>query len=69
MPCTYVRGRTARRARCADEKSVCGRCVVRGAPRSIWTVRRMGMERAVRKRERMTCYIEILVNFDQMEII
>jgi hypothetical protein len=33
--------------------------VVRGAPRRIWMIRRKGIERAVKRRERMTCYIDI----------
>lgn len=69
MPCVYMRGKTARRERCAEERSVCGRCVVRGAPRRIWMVRRKGIERAVRKRERMTCYVEILISIHQIGFI
>jgi len=64
-----MRGKTARRVRCADERSVCGRCVVRGAPSKIWMVRTRGIESAVRKRERMTCCVEILVRIHQIDII
>jgi len=39
---------------------------VRGAPRRIWMVRRKGTERAVRKRERMMCYIGMIVSFNQV---
>ena len=43
--------------------------MVRGAPRRIWMVRRKGIERAVRKRERMTCYVEILISIHQIGFI
>ncbi len=42
---------------------------MRGAPKRIWIVRRKGMERAVRKRERMMCYVEITVSLNQVETI
>lgn len=31
--------------------------------------RRKGMERAVRNRERITCYVESLVSFNQIETV
>lgn len=37
-------GNTAISARCADVRSVWGICVVRGAPKRIWAVKRTGME-------------------------
>lgn len=39
---------------------------MRGAPRRIWMVRSKGMERAVRKRERMMCYVGMIVSFNQV---
>ena len=51
-PCTYTRGKTARRAKCAELRRVCGMCVVIGAPNRTWMAARTGMERRERRRAR-----------------
>jgi len=45
-----MRGKTVRRATCAEQTSVCGRWVVRGAPKRIWRMLRIGMEKMVKSK-------------------
>lgn len=52
-PWTYINGKTASIAKCAAFKIVSGRCVVRGAPRSIWRPKKIGIATWVRTRERI----------------
>lgn len=52
-------GKTARRAKCAELRRVCGICVVTGAPHKTWIAARAGME----TRERMEAMIPVCISY------
>jgi hypothetical protein len=48
-PCTYMRGKIASKAMCAELRRVCRMWVVIGAPKRTWIVASIGMEKRVRR--------------------
>lgn len=62
-----MRGKSVRRAMCAEQRSVCGRCVVRGAPKRICRSVRRGMEKVVKRRATKDVYCDTaLANLPQI---
>jgi hypothetical protein len=49
-PCTYIRGKIAVKAMCAELRRVCRMWVVIGAPKRTWSVASTGIEKMVRRR-------------------
>jgi hypothetical protein len=62
IPFTYIRGRAERRARCAAQRRVWGRFVVKGAPKRIRAVVRMGVPKVRERIREMSAGYILLVS-------